>query len=229
MIDLILWDIDGTLMDFKASEKKAIKAAFADFGIDITDDEISLYSEINDKCWKMYERGEIERKDVFTRRFYELFKITNFSCDVEKLNEIYLTYLGEKYVLQDNSLQVVTSLKGKYRQYIVTNGHVKPQTMKIADSGLGDVVDGVFIYDAVGCPKPEKEYFDYCFLKIGNVDLKKTIIIGDSLSSDMRGGNNAGIICCWYNPAGIENKTDIKIDYEIKSLSEVYDVLEKIK
>lgn len=227
MIDLILWDIDGTLMDFKASEKKAIKAAFADFDIDITEEQIALYSEINDKCWKMYEKGEIERKDVFTRRFYELFEVTKFSCDVEKLNDTYLTYLGEKYVLYPDTIPVLSSLKGKVRQYIVTNGHVKPQTMKIKDSGLGDIVDGVFVSDAVGCPKPEKEYFDYCFRKIGNVDKAKTIIIGDSLTSDMLGGNNAGIITCWFNPGGAENKTGAKIDYEIKSIKEIYKILER--
>ena len=227
MIDLILWDIDGTLMDFKASEKKAIKAAFADFVIDIKEEEIALYSEINDKCWKMYEKGEIERKDVFTRRFYELFEITHFSCDVEKLNDTYLTYLGEKYVLYPDTLPVLSSLKGKVRQYIVTNGHVKPQTMKIKDSGLIDIVDGVFISDAIGCPKPEKGYFDYCFRKIGNVDKAKTIIIGDSLSSDMLGGNNAGIITCWFNPGRAENKTSAKIDYEIKSITEIYKILER--
>ena len=106
---------------------------------------------------------------------------------MEKLSDTYLTYLGEKYVLYPDTLPVLSSLKGKVRQYIVTNGHVKPQTMKIEDSGLIDIVDGVFISDAIGCPKPEKEYFDYCFRKIGNVDKSKTIIIGDSLSSDMKG------------------------------------------
>ena len=109
----------------------------------------------------------------------------------------------------------------------MTNGHVKPQTMKINDSGLSDIVDGVFISDAVGCPKPEKAYFDYCFEKIGNVDKAKTIIIGDSLTSDMLGGNNAGIITCWFNPEGAENKTDAKIDFEIKSITEIYKILEK--
>ncbi len=228
MIDTILWDIDGTLMDFKASEKKAIKAAFADFDIYITDEETALYSGINDKCWKMYEKGEIARKDVFTRRFYELFEITGFSCDVEKLNDIYLTYLGEKYVLYPETLSVLSSLKGRVRQYIVTNGHVKPQTMKIKDSGLSDIVDGVFISDAVGCPKPEKGFFDYCFDKIGNVVPENTIIIGDSLTSDMKGGNNAGIITCWFNPEGAENKTGAKIDFEIKSITEIYKILERV-
>ena len=100
MIDTILWDIDGTLMDFKASEKKAIRKAFSDFSIDITDEEIMLYSDINDSCWKRMEKGEISRERVFTLRFEEFFEKVGYSCDTKKLNENYLTYLGQMFVIQ---------------------------------------------------------------------------------------------------------------------------------
>lgn len=225
MIDTILWDIDGTLMDFKASEKKAIKKAFSDFSINITDEEIKLYSEINDSCWKRMEKGEITRERVFSLRFEEFFQKVDYSCDIEKLNENYLTYLGSMFVIQDNSYEILKSLKGKVRQYIVTNGHVKPQTMKIKASGFIDFIDGVFISGEIGHQKPSKEFFHHCFSKIGDIDKESTIIIGDSLSSDIKGGNNAGIKTCWYNPEGLKNETDLKIDYEIKSLSEVYEIL----
>ncbi len=225
MIDTILWDIDGTLMDFKASEKKAIKKAFSDFSIDITDEEISLYSEINDSCWKRMEKGEITRERVFSLRFEEFFKKVGYSCDIEKLNENYLTYLGQMFVIQDNSYEILKSLKGKVRQFIVTNGHVKPQTMKVKASGFEELIDGLFISGELGCQKPSKEFFLKCFEKIGKVNKEKTIIIGDSLSSDIKGGNNAGILTCWYNPTGEKRPRDLKIDYEIKSLSEIYDIL----
>ncbi len=225
MIDTILWDIDGTLMDFKASEKRAIKKAFSDFSADMTDEEISLYSEINDSCWKMMERGEIPRERVFSLRFEIFFEKTGHFCDIEKLNENYLTYLGEMFVIQDNSYEILKSLKGKVRQYIVTNGHKKPQTMKVAASGFIDLIDGLFISGELGCQKPSKEFFDKCFEIIGDIDKEKTIIIGDSLTSDIKGGNNAGILTCWYNPEGAEKPTDLKIDYEIKTLSEVYDII----
>ena len=225
MIDTILWDIDGTLMDFKASEKNAIKKAFSDFAIDITDDEISLYSDINDSCWKRMERGEITRERVFTLRFEEFFEKVGYFCDIEKLNENYLTYLGQMFVIQDNSYEILKSLKGKVRQYIVTNGHVKPQTMKVKDSGFAEIIDGLFISGELGCQKPSKEFFLKCFEKIGEVNKEKTIIIGDSLSSDIKGGNNAGILTCWYNPEGMVNKTDAVVNFEIKSLSEVYEII----
>ncbi len=225
MIDTILWDIDGTLMDFKASEKMAIRKAFSDFSIDITEEEILLYSDINDSCWKRMEKGEITRERVFSLRFEEFFEKVGYSCDIEKLNENYLTYLGQMYVIQDNAYEILKSLKGKVRQYIVTNGHVKPQTMKVKDSGFIEFIDGLFISGELGCQKPSKKFFDKCFDKIGNIDKEKTIIIGDSLSSDIRGGNNAGIITCWYNPEGMVNKTDAVVNFEIKSLSEVYEIL----
>lgn len=225
MIDTIFWDIDGTLMDFKASEKKAIKKAFSDFSINITEDEISLYSDINDSCWKKMERGEITRERVFSLRFEEFFEKVGYFCDIEKLNENYLTYLGQMFVLQDNSYEILKSLKGKVRQYIVTNGHVKPQTMKVKASGFMELIDGLFISGEIGYQKPSKEFFDHCFEEIGNIDKTKTVIIGDSLTSDIKGGNNAGILCCWYNPEGAERPKDLKIDYEIKSLKEVYDIL----
>ncbi len=225
MIDLVLWDIDGTLMDFKKSEYEAIRKTFKDMGHILSEEDVKLYSEINDSCWKRYEKGVLTREELFTKRFEEFFEIIGANLDINKINETYLENLGKMFFLNEDALLVCQSLKGRVRQYIVTNGHIKPQSMKIKDSGLSKIVDGAFISDEIGFNKPDKKFFDICFERIGNVKKDKTLIIGDSLSSDMKGGNNAEVLCCWYNPFSEKNDTDIKIDYEIRSLKEVLEII----
>lgn len=116
-------------------------------------------------------------------------------------------------------------LKGRVRQYAVTNGVSKTQRNKLRLSGLDKIFDDIFVSEEMGCPKPQIEYFEACFHKIPDFEKEKAVIIGDSLSSDMQGGNNAGIACCWYNPYGKENTAGLKIDYEITNLWEVEELL----
>lgn len=227
MRSIILWDVDGTLMDFKRSEHESLKKALKALGYNASEADIELYSAINDSCWKRYENGEMTYDDIFYNRFAEFFSKIGISADIKKANEIYRNNLGEIFFLNEHALDICLSLKGKVRQYIVTNGYAKTQEKKITASGLADAVDGIFISGLIGCPKPEKKFFDICFEKIGNVDPKRTIIIGDSLSSDMKGGENAGILTCWYNPSGEKNESGVKIDFEIRCLDEVYEILEK--
>lgn len=227
MSSLILWDVDGTLMDFKRSEHESLKKALKTFGYNASEADISLYSAINDSCWKRYEKGEMTYDDIFYNRFAEFFSKIGFWEDISKVNEIYRNNLGEIFFLNEHALDICLSLKGKIRQYIVTNGYAKTQEKKITASGLADAVDGIFVSGLIGCPKPEKKFFDICFEKIGNVDIKNTIIVGDSLSSDIKGGENAGILTCWYNPLRQENNVGVKIDFEISRLDEIYEVLDK--
>lgn len=111
------------------------------------------------------------------------------------------------------------------RQYALTNGVTKTQQNKLRLSGLDQILDGIFISEEIGYPKPERRYFEKCFGQIPDFKRQKALMVGDSLSSDMQGGNNAGVACCWYNPGGLENHTKLKIDYEIKNLWEVEELL----
>lgn len=226
MLDIVLWDVDGTLMDFKRSEREALKKALSELGYTPTEDEILLYSKINDSCWKRYEKGQMSYDEVFTARFREFFAELGLCADIEGVNAVYRAGLGEIYFLREGALQLCRGLKGRVRQYIVTNGFAETQIKKVTNSGLINAVDGMFVSGLIGCPKPEKLFFDRCFEKIGNVDRDKTIIIGDSLTSDMQGGINAGIHTCWYNPDG-EKNTGVKTDFEITDLSMVPDIIFK--
>lgn len=228
MIKTLLWDIDGTLLNFEKAERYAIRKCFEIFGIgECTDEMILNYSKINKSYWERLERGEITKPQVLRGRFEEFFKSENIDFNrIDDFNREYQVRLSDKIFFCDNAYELVMSLKGKVRQYAVTNGTLLAQSKKLKQSGLDKIFDGVFISDEVGFEKPSIEFFDAVWEKIGKHDKNEVMIVGDSLSSDMKGGNNAGILCCWYNPDGAENNTGVHIDYEIKNLNEILSLTE---
>ena len=227
MIKVILWDVDGTLLDFKKAEYVAIKKCFEIFKLgECTDDMICRYSEINKRYWEKLERNEITKPEVLVNRFKDFFSVENIQTDcANEFNDEYQLQLGETICFCDQSLELMKGLKGKVKQYAVTNGTKIAQDKKLQKSGLIDIFDGVFISEEVGCEKPGIEFFEKVFYEIGNYDKEDIMIVGDSLTSDIQGGNNAGIICCWYNPKHMENNSDLRIDYEIDDLQKILDIL----
>lgn len=227
MIKTLLWDIDGTLLNFEKSENYAIKKCFEIFGIgECTDEMVARYSPINRKYWEKLERGELTKPEVLRGRFKEFFESENISFDrVDDFNAEYQLRLGDKVFFCDNGLEVVTSLKGKVRQYAVTNGTFVAQSRKLSQSGLIDIFDDIFISDKIGFEKPSIEFFNAVQEKIGHFKKDEVMIIGDSLTSDIKGGNNADILCCWYNPLSLPAKDDLRIDYEIKDIADILNII----
>ena len=205
MIRVILWDIDGTLLDFKAAEKTALTAAFRKFGLgDCDDGRIARYSLLNDKWWKALEREEVTKAQLLTGRFVEFFAAEGlaFSGSYDDFNDYYQIMLGETVVFRDGGYELVAGLRGKVRQFAVTNGTLAAQSRKLKNSGLKELLEGAFISEEIGAEKPSPAFFDAVFAAIGPVDRDQVLLVGDSLTSDMKGGNNAGVRCCWYDPAG---------------------------
>lgn len=227
MIKTLLWDIDGTLLDFGKSEKYGIRKCFEVFGLgECTDEMLLRYSAINRKYWEKLERGELTKPQVLRGRFEEFFKSEGIVFEaIDDFNKEYQLRLSDKAFFCDNGYETVSALKGRVKQYAVTNGTFIAQERKLSQSGLDKVFDGIFISDVVGYEKPSVEFFNAVQNEIGTFKKDSVMIIGDSLTSDMRGGNNAGILCCWYNPQDSENKNDIKIDYEITDISQVLDII----
>lgn len=226
--DTILWDVDQTLLDFKKSESYAIRHCFTQRGIEIEDSQIAIYSAINDSFWKKIEKGEIEKKEALVERFRTFFvKIQAEGMDAEEFQNSYADALGSIYFFQDDSYELLKGLKGVCRQYLVTNGVTYTQRKKLRLSGLDELVDGIFVSEEIGYPKPQKEYFERCFSQIPDFRKETAILVGDSLTSDMKGGNNAGIATCWYNPSGLTNTLGVKIDYEIKNLQQILEIIQK--
>ena len=229
MIKILLWDIDGTLLDFGKAEEYGIRKCFEIFHLgECTDEMLSRYSKINRKYWEMLERGELTKPQVLRGRFEEFFQTEGI--DFDKIDDFNLEYqyrLGDKVFFCDNGLETVEFLKGKVKQYAVTNGTFVAQDRKLKQSGLDKIFDDIFISDKIGFEKPSIEFFQAVEEKIGKLNHDEVMIIGDSLTSDIKGGNNADILCCWYNPHGAENKNNLKIDYEITDIAQVLRILEK--
>lgn len=227
MIKTILWDVDGTLLDFLAAEKAAIRACFAQFGLgDCPEERIARYSAINQRYWRRLENGEITKPQVLVGRFEEFFAQEGIDPALAApFNEEYQLRLGETVCFMDRSDALIARLRGRVRQYAVTNGTRVAQERKLEKSGLGKLFDGVFISELVGAEKPSPAFFDYVFDHIGPVDRSEVLIVGDSLTSDMRGGLQAGIPCCWYNPRNLPRPQGMELDYIIHDLNQVEDIL----
>ena len=222
-IQVVLWDIDGTLLNFEAAEKYAIRACFAALGLgECTDAMLADYSNINRKYWQRLERGELTKPQVLEGRFLEFF--AKYGLDtgcVARFNARYQVALGDTFCFHENGLETVQALRGHVKQYAVTNGTAIAQKRKLAGSGLDRLLDGIFISEEVGVEKPGVEFFHRVFRQIGEFPPEEVLIVGDSLTSDIRGGNNAGILCCWFNPQEKEARDDLRIHYQIRDLADV--------
>ena len=227
MIKVVLWDIDGTLLSFKAAERCAMRACFETLGLgELTDEMLVEYSAINARYWKRLELGELTKPQVLQGRFEEFFTSYGLNTDcVDAFNAMYQVRLGETVVFNDNGKELVEALRGKVLQYAVTNGTLVAQRGKLKNSGLDRLLDDVFISDIIGIEKPNKGFFDAVFDKIGDFKPNEMLIVGDSLTSDIRGGNNAGILCCWYNPKGEPMPEGFRVDYDIRNLNELPAIL----
>lgn len=226
MVKVILWDIDGTLLDFHQAERAAIRALFQKFNLGVcTDQMLAHYSTINAGYWRRLETGELTKPQVLTGRFQEFFSIYDLDTGcVEDFNAAYQLALGDTVCFYPNALETLQALKGKVLQCAVTNGTVIAQKKKLAVSGLDRIFDHIFISDEIGIDKPNLAFFDAVWRKIGDFAPEEVLIVGDSLTSDIQGGNNTGILTCWFNPKALPCSEDLRIDYCIRDIGQVTEI-----
>ena len=227
MITTLLWDMDETLLNFAAAERAAINALFQEFGFgECSDAMLERYSKINRSYWERLERKELTKPEILVGRFRDFFEAEGLDSTVAaEFNEKYQLSLGDTIVFRDDSYNIVKSLRGKVKQYVVSNGTIAAQTKKLRLSGFGELMDGVFLSEDLGVEKPDILFFKKVFEKIHPEDKSQVMIVGDSLTSDIQGGNNAGIMTCWYNPEQKPYQGDLRINHEIRDLHEVYDLI----
>lgn len=227
MIQVILWDVDGTLLDFHLAEAAAIRALFQKFGLGIcTDAMLADYSTINAGFWRKLETGELTKPQVLTGRFETFFRKYGLDTGcVANFNAAYQLALGDTVCFCPNAMETLRALQGKVLQCAVTNGTAIAQKKKLSVSGLDQIFDHIFISDEIGIDKPNTAFFDAVWQTIGLFSPDTVLIVGDSLTSDIRGGNNAGIQTCWYNPKGLPLPADLRIDYNIRDLAEVLQII----
>lgn len=221
----ILLDIDDTILDFKECAKATISRAGNDFGIKFTDTMMNFYMEQNAFLWGQYEKGIITREDIFRTRFPLLFKEYGFNIDGIAFENSFQKYFKTQYKFVDGAVELVEYLSKKYDLYAASNSLLATQISRLRNAGLYNHFKKLFVSDSIGHQKPSKEFFQGCFCQIPNFNPQHTIIIGDSLSSDIKGGCLSGIKTCWFNPYNIKNTTEFKADFEVRNLNEIKNIL----
>ena len=228
-IEAILWDVDGTLLDFLAAEEAAIQACFAHFGLGrCAPEQLERYSALNRRYWQRLERGELTKQQVLEGRFRAFFSQEGIDPELAvPFNELYQQRLWDTVRFLDQSDRLVRRLRGRVRQYAATNGTRAAQERKLRRSGLDQLLDGVFISELVGAEKPSPIFFQRVLDAIGPVEPGRVLMVGDSLTSDMAGGAAAGLRCCWYNPGGLPVPEGVRLDRVISNLNQVEDLLDQ--
>ncbi|QED49404.1 YjjG family noncanonical pyrimidine nucleotidase [Cytobacillus dafuensis] len=221
----LLFDIDDTLLDFGEAERLALRLLFEEHSFPLTPEIEERYKKINQGLWRSFEEGKLNRDEVVNTRFSILFKEYGKEVDGAVLDRNYRTYLEQGHQLISGAYELITDLHNHYDLYIVTNGVSKTQDKRLRDSGLYPFFKDIFVSEDTGYQKPMKEFFDYVFARISNFDVEQTLIIGDSFSADIKGGHQAGIDTCWFNPEMKPNHTDIIPTYQIQKLEELYRIL----
>lgn len=217
----LLFDADDTLLDFKRSEHEAILDAIRYMGLTPTEEMARVYSAINDAAWKRLERGEITKTALRTLRFSEFCAYYGVSLDVECFADVYISFLSQKSYLMEGALDVCQALAPTCRLYIITNGMAIVQKGRFDPSPLAPLFCDVFISEQIGAEKPSAAFFDTVAARIPDFDPRSTLVIGDSLTSDIRGGIAAGLDTCWFNRKGVAAPTDMPITYTVEALKDV--------
>lgn len=226
---VLFFDLDGTLLDFNASEREALSHLLADKRIEATEEAFRCYHQINDSMWKMLERGEITRERLQTERFERFFEtLGRQNLDGDEAFR-YRGYLSQSAILIKGARELLEELSKQYPLYLVSNGNTDVQYGRLKKSGFQGFFQGIFLSQEVGYTKPDKRFFDACMDKITGITAKEILLIGDSVSSDMKGGLLSGIDTCWYHPEGtpdMPSGEEIPVTYEIRNLEELYTILE---
>lgn len=224
--DILLFDIDNTILDFDKSEEQALRFAFRDMGWEFSQQILEIYRRNNIAQWQLFEQGKLTKPEVLTSRFAETFKeIGKDPALAPQTANLYEEYLKYGFFVFPHAKTVLKRLQKTHRLYIVSNGVAEIQNSRMKGSGLEKYFIARFVSEEVGYPKPQKPYFDYCFAHIGVTDRSKVLIIGDSLTSDIQGGVNAEIDTCWINPSHKANNSALKPTYEIDDLRQLLKIV----
>ena len=225
MIEFVFLDLDDTVLDFGATERKGIEQIFHAVGIEPTEELFQRYRQINRAHWLMLERGEITR-DQISRRFDVLFAELGIPVSTPECERMFRQALTNGDDVLPGAARALQALSKKYRLFAATNSTVDVQHGRLARTGLRPYFEDLFISEAIGAFKPSRIFFEHAFAAIPGFDPQKAIMVGDNLTSDIQGGINAGILTCWVNPQHRPNTTDIQPHYEIEALPQLEALLE---
>ena len=221
----VLLDADGTLFDYDRAEAAALASSLSAFEVESSAEVTAAYRDINRRIWQAFERGEITQAALRTRRFAELFVLLGVKADPHAFSCTYLEHLACNAMLVEGAETVVRSLRAEVRLVLLTNGLADVQRPRLARSAIRGLFDAVVISEEVGAAKPHPQIFEVCFERMGRPDRRNVLMVGDSLSSDIRGGIEYGLDTCWFNPARVLNSGDVVPRFQISSLVELLPIV----
>ena len=225
MYQFVFFDLDDTLLDFQKAEAIAVAKALQSVGVSPTEALIYRYSQVNKQHWQRLGRGELTREQVLVQRFAALFQEQGIDTDPAICRTHYEDLLCQGHYFIDGAQEILSYLAPKYRLYLASNGTAKVQDSRLRSAGISAYFQDIFISERLGANKPSLSFFQKCFARIPDFRPEQALIIGDSLTSDIQGGNNAGISTCWLNPKGASRPTDLRIDWEIRRLCDLKTIL----
>lgn len=222
----LLLDADDTLFDFPKASARAFSRMCRLHDIPDTPDVYQLYHQINLELWNAFDRGEVTKEFVTLERYVRFFDALHLTRDAATCNQDYLTALGECVYPLPHAEDVCRTLVSRgHRLYIITNAVASVQRNRLRGSAFADLITDAFISEDAGASKPARAYYDYVLARIPGASAENTLAIGDSLTTDIAGANNAGLPCCWYNPRRDPRPQGLHIDYEIQDLRALLDLV----
>lgn len=223
---VILFDADETLFDFKSSEKESFKNTILEFGIDYDEDyHFGTYKEINTAIWKELEEGLITPKKLKIERFKRFLDKLDMNFDENEFAAAYMKHLGNSSILLDGAVELIQDISDKYVLSIITNGITNVQQRRIKNSPIAEYFSDIFISEEIGVSKPNPDIFRHAINSLGSFSNDEILMVGDSLSSDIKGGINYKIDTCWYNPNKLDNTSGLNPTYEISDYNQLKELL----
>jgi 2-haloacid dehalogenase len=217
----LLFDLDSTLFDAETSEDAAYEETLRLGGVDDPTRFRDLYNEINGALWAAVERGEVTPTVVRDLRFEQLVEQARLDADPAVLADTFVAGMGNHGELYDGAREVLESLSDSASLALVTNGLSEVQRTRVDRLNLAPFFDAIVVSSEVGVAKPSPGFFDVVFERLGWPSKETALMVGDSLTSDMRGGHDYGLATCWYNPGRRQtNQSDITT-HEISDLAEL--------
>lgn len=221
---VVFIDIDDTLLDFTKCANDAIKSACNKFGVPYTTTLVDTFHPINLDLWHRLEKKEVTKEKLFDTRFQIVFDKLGIKADGIAFETAFRENFHESAILVDGARDLLEYLRSKYKVYVASNASMHQQTNRMKRAELDGYIDGYFVSEEIGFPKPQKEFFDACFKALPDVKPQDVVMIGDSLSADIKGACEYGLKTIWYNHRN-DPTADVKCDYIVSRLSEIKNIL----